>query len=147
MIIVFFKQNTAYEMRIGDWSSDVCSADLNAQLAAENELRRRSTTRVYGTAMKTIMMAAALFSTATYAATTMVTFEASTVGQPPSDWTCGATGKGTPHWGVETDTSAPSGEKVLKQSGSATYPWCVKKAVAMRSEEHTSELQSLMRNS
>src|SRR3546814_8001349 len=93
--------------------------------------------------------------------------------------------------------SAPSGAKVLKQSGSATYPWCVKNEVAMpdgvvevkfkpiagkedqaggvvwrwkdsnnyyvaranalegnvslyytlngRSEEHTSELQSLMR--
>src|SRR3546814_6199031 len=24
----FFKQKTAYEMRIGDWSSDVCSSDL-----------------------------------------------------------------------------------------------------------------------
>src|SRR3546814_19498080 len=27
--IVFFKQKTAYEMRISDWSSDVCSSDLN----------------------------------------------------------------------------------------------------------------------
>src|SRR3546814_237155 len=26
--ILFFKQKTAYEMRIGDWSSDVCSSDL-----------------------------------------------------------------------------------------------------------------------
>src|SRR3546814_2038128 len=25
----FFKQKTAYEMRISDWSSDVCSSDLN----------------------------------------------------------------------------------------------------------------------
>src|SRR3546814_9011382 len=28
----FFKQKTAYEMRISDWSSDVCSSDLPAQL-------------------------------------------------------------------------------------------------------------------
>src|SRR3546814_17672527 len=28
----FFKQKTAYEMRISDWSSDVCSSDLLAQL-------------------------------------------------------------------------------------------------------------------
>src|SRR3546814_9393934 len=28
MIVVFFKQKTAYEMRISDWSSDVCSSDL-----------------------------------------------------------------------------------------------------------------------
>src|SRR3546814_2843362 len=26
----FFKQKTAYEMRISDWSSDVCSSDLTA---------------------------------------------------------------------------------------------------------------------
>src|SRR3546814_10100288 len=28
--VVFFKQKTADEMRISDWSSDVCSSDLNA---------------------------------------------------------------------------------------------------------------------
>src|SRR3546814_9944688 len=28
---VFFKQKTAYEMRISDWSSDVCSSDLPAR--------------------------------------------------------------------------------------------------------------------
>src|SRR3546814_17874468 len=27
-IFLFFKQKTAYEMRISDWSSDVCSSDL-----------------------------------------------------------------------------------------------------------------------
>src|SRR3546814_7887078 len=27
--VVFFKQKTAYEMRISDWSSDVCSSDLH----------------------------------------------------------------------------------------------------------------------
>src|SRR3546814_3741907 len=29
----FFKQKTAYEMRISDWSSDVCSSDLKAAQA------------------------------------------------------------------------------------------------------------------
>src|SRR3546814_4973924 len=29
--IFFFKQKTAYEMRISDWSSDVCSSDLADQ--------------------------------------------------------------------------------------------------------------------
>src|SRR3546814_14846980 len=28
MYVFFFKQKTAYEMRISDWSSDVCSSDL-----------------------------------------------------------------------------------------------------------------------
>src|SRR3546814_9542216 len=27
-LVFFFKQKTAYEMRISDWSSDVCSSDL-----------------------------------------------------------------------------------------------------------------------
>src|SRR3546814_3960989 len=29
MFVFFFKQKTAYEMRISDWSSDVCSSDLH----------------------------------------------------------------------------------------------------------------------
>src|SRR3546814_9330480 len=29
MFVFFFKQKTAYEMRISDWSSDVCSSDLS----------------------------------------------------------------------------------------------------------------------
>src|SRR3546814_2790169 len=28
-VVCFFKQKTAYEMRISDWSSDVCSSDLH----------------------------------------------------------------------------------------------------------------------
>src|SRR3546814_15234204 len=28
VVVVCFKQKTAYEMRISDWSSDVCSSDL-----------------------------------------------------------------------------------------------------------------------
>src|SRR3546814_13900411 len=31
----FFKQKTAYEMRISDWSSDVCSSDLESSRQAE----------------------------------------------------------------------------------------------------------------
>src|SRR3546814_7935561 len=30
LVILFFKPKTAYEMRISDWSSDVCSSDLIA---------------------------------------------------------------------------------------------------------------------
>src|SRR3546814_5043671 len=30
VVFCFFKQKTAYEMRISDWSSDVCSSDLIA---------------------------------------------------------------------------------------------------------------------
>src|SRR3546814_6434859 len=31
-LFFFFKQKTAYEMRISDWSSDVCSSDLVARV-------------------------------------------------------------------------------------------------------------------
>src|SRR3546814_8802212 len=31
-LFFFFKQKTAYEMRISDWSSDVCSSDLRAEI-------------------------------------------------------------------------------------------------------------------
>src|SRR3546814_2723907 len=33
--VFFFKQKTAYEMRISDWSSDVCSSDLQKQAAED----------------------------------------------------------------------------------------------------------------
>src|SRR3546814_2651247 len=38
VIFFFFKQKTAYEMRISDWSSDVCSSDLAAQCRQSKEL-------------------------------------------------------------------------------------------------------------
>src|SRR3546814_14937420 len=34
-VFFFFKQKTAYEMRISDWSSDVCSSDLRVQRHAD----------------------------------------------------------------------------------------------------------------
>src|SRR3546814_2808605 len=36
LFIFFFKQKTAYEMRISDWSSDVCSSDLIVEPIAGN---------------------------------------------------------------------------------------------------------------
>src|SRR3546814_16378768 len=32
VVFFFFKQKTAYEMRISDWSSDVCSSDLGSDI-------------------------------------------------------------------------------------------------------------------
>src|SRR3546814_13172566 len=37
VIFFFFKQKTAYEMRISDWSSDVCSSDLIRQQGGNAE--------------------------------------------------------------------------------------------------------------
>src|SRR3546814_13490521 len=36
----FFKQKTAYEMRISDWSSDVCSSDLTCRKALQSQEAR-----------------------------------------------------------------------------------------------------------
>src|SRR3546814_7434033 len=49
-VVFFFKQKTAYEMRISDWSSDVCSSDLLSQRierghpkrTLEGELRKQA---------------------------------------------------------------------------------------------------------
>src|SRR3546814_2837951 len=38
LLFFFFKQKTAYEMRISDWSSDVCSSDLLKRTTASNWL-------------------------------------------------------------------------------------------------------------
>src|SRR3546814_7313066 len=35
VFVFFFKQKTAYEMRISDWSSDVCSSDLGDLVVVE----------------------------------------------------------------------------------------------------------------
>src|SRR3546814_3066322 len=37
MYMFFFKQKTAYEMRISDWSSDVCSSDLQGNRAMQDK--------------------------------------------------------------------------------------------------------------
>src|SRR3546814_10718400 len=38
--VLFVKQKTAYEMRISDWSSDVCSSDLVARHEGERGLEK-----------------------------------------------------------------------------------------------------------
>src|SRR3546814_5175547 len=69
--VVFFKQKTAYEMRISDWSSDVCSSDLRQVfhhaaavedlvladqlvLAAREEFRRSAVERQHDLAARLI---------------------------------------------------------------------------------------------
>src|SRR3546814_7472447 len=39
-VILFFKQKTAYELRISDWSSDVCSSDLSQRDSRDNRGNR-----------------------------------------------------------------------------------------------------------
>src|SRR3546814_6295527 len=112
LFFFFFKQKTAYEMRISDWSSDVCSSDLSCSSAC----LANSTIRI-----------------AFFAASAMSTT--------------------SPIW-VRTLLSMPRrftpiiaasrhiGTIRMIANGSTRLSYC-----AARSEEHTSELQSLMRNS
>jgi hypothetical protein len=57
-------------------------------------------------------------------------FDNDAPGSPPSGWTVGVTGKGSPKWTVESDATAPGGPKVLAQSGAGTFPWAVRKDVS-----------------
>jgi hypothetical protein len=55
-----------------------------------------------------------------------LSFDQDAVGAVPAGWRAGVTGRGSPKWSVEADATAPSKPNVLKQSGSGTFPWCVK---------------------
>jgi hypothetical protein len=76
-----------------------------------------------------VVAAAAVVGSAAHAEA--VNFDTDRPGAAPAGWQCGSTGGGTPRWTVETDASAPSKSNVLKQSGSGTFPWCVKTGTAL----------------
>ncbi len=58
-------------------------------------------------------------------------FDSTDPGAIPSGWEAGVTGRGAPRWAVRPDPTAPSPGHVLEQSGSGTFPWCVKKDVSL----------------
>jgi hypothetical protein len=55
-----------------------------------------------------------------------ISFESTQTGAAPEGWTSTLTGSGDPKWTVESDGTAPSKSKVIKQSGRATYPLLLK---------------------
>src|SRR2546430_1899063 len=61
-----------------------------------------------------------------------VNFDTAAVGQPPAGWTATKTGSGAAKWTIEKDDTAPSKPNVLKQSGQATYPVCLKDDTSLR---------------
>src|SRR3546814_8229123 len=97
----FFKQKTAYEMRISDWSSDVCSSDLT-NLACVTRCD------------------SSLWRARRQASTSIV------IEVVPTRTRC-----------ANTDTSSPT--------KTGWWNFIPSTATVTRSEEHTSELQSLMR--
>src|SRR3546814_6185150 len=122
--IFFFKQKTAYEMRISDWSSDVCSSDLDP--SNDDPAKDQS-----GPAKKRKKSAA----------------------EP------GGAGESEPDDAEQKDTSGPANETSEqiddeelgvddeKSSGDEGQAKSSANDTQSRSEEHPSELQSLMRNS
>jgi hypothetical protein len=81
--------------------------------------------------MRTEVIAIAMIATATAAQAETENFDQVKVGELPPDWICSVTGRGSPKWSVEADESAPTKPNVLRQSGSGTFPWCVKKTVSI----------------
>ena len=81
--------------------------------------------------MKRIYVSMIASICATTALAETVGFDQDPAGSLPAGWVCGVTGRGSPKWAVEADSTAPSKPNVLKQSGQGTFPWCAKKDVSV----------------
>src|SRR3546814_8005484 len=113
----FFKQKTAYEMRISDWSSDVCSSDLDI-------LRRNTVSQTTALPNGSSPPAASRRNVMAHRRRSGARSPSSAPARPD-------TLQGNGYWWTAAGTARPS-EPLLPPS---------------RSEEQTSELQSLMRTS
>jgi hypothetical protein len=83
--------------------------------------------------MKTIATLTVLGSLlATAANADTIQFDDATPGAAPPGWTATKTGSGIPEWVVVADDTAPSKPNVLKQSGEATYPVCIKEDTSLK---------------
>src|SRR3546814_8231905 len=145
LCVFFFKQKTAYEMRISDWSSDVCSSDLSQVLFGMSF--------AVGAGEVVTLMGRNGMGKTTTVATVMgllrptggvVRIEGRAVqGLPP--YRVAQCGLGLVPEGRQVFPTLTVAENLVataaKRAGGAPR-WTVE---TDRSEEHTSELQSLMR--
>ena len=77
--------------------------------------------------MKALLFASlASIATAAVSGADTVNFDNLKAEAAPPGWTATQTGSGSAKWSVEKDDSAPSKPNVLKQSGVATFPVCIK---------------------
>src|SRR3546814_1349045 len=58
MFFFFFKQKTAYEVRISDWSSDVCSSDLTVRIESSSTRILPSVNAIFEVAPDTLVRVA-----------------------------------------------------------------------------------------
>src|SRR3546814_1798091 len=119
LVFFFFKQKTAYEMRISDWSSDVCSSDLVA-------FGRKIAT--IGLSMKKNVKLAREMGLLTIPESALIDIER--IGDYPDSQIC-----------VISTGSQGEPMSALTRMANQENRWLE----VGRSEEHTSELQSLMR--
>src|SRR3546814_8050166 len=116
LLFFCFKQKTAYEMRISDWSSDVCSSDLDGVVTHLPAEARE-------------------------------VFDVSGAGDTVVSTLAAALGAGLPLVDAAGFANAAAGLVVGKVGTAVVYrdELAAKLRERKRSEEHTSELQSLMR--
>src|SRR3546814_7500043 len=128
----FFKQKTAYEMRISDWSSDVCSSDLNAGERSSQKSQPGVASLIHAVTLPLLILRPE-------PGASMTAGRATALGLQP---VCYPLFQVRPCvWDApdpaEFDAIMLTSANALLHGGSQLD----------RSEEHTSELQSLMRNS
>jgi hypothetical protein len=83
--------------------------------------------------MKTLLFASlAGITAAAFGSVETVNFDNLKTGAAPPGWTATQTGSGSAKWSVEKDDSAPSQPNVLKQSGEATFPVCIKNNTSLK---------------
>src|SRR3546814_1005901 len=124
VVFVFFKQKTAYEMRISDWSSDVCSSDLSRGILRARRSWRKVAQRASDIDVVWAYVAGLVGRVARYS--------------------------GRNRSALNTIVDALWRYRDRLGPGLTLSPLLVERAAAgesLRPEEHTSDLQSLMRNS
>jgi hypothetical protein len=94
----------------------------------------RKITKATQVRMKTILGGALIFCMmeASVAMADQASFTNDAVGASPEGWTATMTGKGSPKWTAEEDSTAPSKSKVVKQSGAATFPLLLKNGTSLK---------------
>jgi hypothetical protein len=80
----------------------------------------------------TVIVAALLLLEVNDMSNHAVSFESAQTGAAPAGWTATLTGSGNPKWTVESDATAPSKSKAIKQSGRATYPLLLKNDTSIK---------------
>jgi hypothetical protein len=81
--------------------------------------------------MKSAITGLAAAAVAMTAVSETIRFDTDPVGAIPAGWTCGVTGRGNPKWDVQPDASLNPPTRVLLQSGSGAFPWCVRTGMSV----------------